>query len=153
MEPPTLKRPFITTLTPRWLPTTPQSTAFSFYSLFYAKLLVMSLCQAYIRCTTTSFNAPAHITKSNHELQHVRSDRKWPTSVQDTSQSQRYLFPSYFSGWVIQLKGVVIYYSPEALGTLQVHQISYYDTLLYLDVLIGQIRLTVSYNIATQLVG
>ena len=153
MAPPTLKRPFITALTPRWLPTTPQSPAFSFYSPFSIKLLVMSLCQAYIRCTTTSFNAPAHITKTNRKLQHVRSDRKRPTIVRDTSQSERYLFPSNFSGWARQLKGIVIYDSPEALGTLQVHQISYCDTLLYLYVLIRQIRPTVSYTLATQLVG
>ena len=153
MAPPMLKRPFITTLTPRWLPTTPQSPAFSFYSPFSVKLLVMSLCQAYIRCTTTSFNAPDNITKTNRELQHVRSYRKRPTSVRYSPQSQRNLFPSEFSGWVRQLKGIVIYDSPEALGTLQVHQISYCDTLLYLDVLIGQIRPTVSYTLATQLVG
>ena len=99
-----------------------------------------------------SLNTPANITNKYRELQHVRSNRNFPTSAQDTLHSQQYLFPSNLSGWARKLKAISIYDSPEALGTLQVQKIAYCETFMYLDIMIGQIRPTVSYPLATQLV-
>ena len=111
---------------------------------FNVRLRVISPYQADICRTTASFNAPGRITKTNHKPQCIQSNRERWTSTSDTSHSQLYSFLIKFSGQSIQLKVIAIYNSLEALGTLQVHQVSYFEILLYLDVLISHIRPTVS---------
>ena len=150
MAPPTLERPPTTTLAPPCLPPTQRSPALSFYSSFSVKLLVTSTYQVDILCTTARLNTP----QSHHQdkSQRVLYNRKRHTSASDTSHSQRYSFWSNFLGRSRQLEEIEIYYSLEALYMIQVHQTSYCETFMYLEVLIGQIRPTVPYPWATKLV-
>ena len=151
MAPPTLEHPTTTTPTPPCLLPPPLSPELLFSSPFSIKLKVTSLYQEDIHRTTTSFNAPISITKKNHKLQWIRSDREQHTSMAERSYSQRYWFPVNFSGRARQLESIAIYNSLEALKTLQHYQSSYCKTLITLDILIGHIRPPVSYPWATQM--
>ena len=128
-----------------------------FFPVFY-QINKHSPIRRDIHHTTASFKTLTCITNKIRELQRVRYTRVWRTSAsdpQDNCNHQNNWFWSTILVWSIQIQEIVTHNSSKEIRTLQHHQAPYWyhqvDTLMYLGVMISQIRPTVSDPWATWL--
>ena len=143
----------MTTLAPPCLPPTPKYPVLLFSSPFSVILTVTSPYQA----RHSLYHCKLQCTHSHHKFIPLQASTRLLRQILAHKSVRslhwhRYSFSINFPGQSRQLEAIAIYNSLEAFRALQAHQVPYFKTLLYLDIMIGQIRTIVSYPWSTQLV-